>query len=214
MSTTDLPNRRKRQPIKFEEWFVVLNGCVPMVMMLLDAKQHRLGVDPIRASLHITGSLAIGTLLLTLAVTPVRILTGWKKAILYRRPLGLMAFIYALAHFSIFAVHDQQWDLPRIANELLHRRYLQIGLASLLLLLPLALTSTPAMVRRLGLSRWKCLHRMIYPASILAVIHYALQTKVDPYWRVGYVVLIVTLLGWRLWRWLIFYFPFETESPE
>ena len=178
---------------------MVLNGCVPLVMMLLDAKSHRLGVDPIRASLHITGSLAIGTLLLTLAVTPIRVLTGWKKAILYRRPLGLMAFVYAMAHVSIFAVHDQQWDLLAIKDELLQRRYLQIGLASLLLMLPLALTSTPAMIDRLGLSRWKKLHRLIYPASILAVIHYAMQTKADPYWRFGYIVLIVALLGWRLW---------------
>ena len=75
-----MPRHRKRQPIKFEEWFVVLNGCVPLVMMLLDAKHHRLGVDPIRASLHITGSLAIGTLLLTLVVTPVRVLTGMEES--------------------------------------------------------------------------------------------------------------------------------------
>ena len=179
---------------------MVLNGCVPLVMMLLDAKHHRLGVDPIRASLHITGSLAIGTLLLTLAVTPVRVLTGWKKAILYRRPLGLMSFVYAMAHVSIFAVHDQQWNLPAIRDELFQRRYLQIGLASLLLLLPLALTSTPEMISRLGLSRWKRLHRLIYLASILAVIHYAMQTKADPYWRAGYIVLIIALLGWRLWH--------------
>lgn len=195
-----MPRHRKRQPIKFEEWFVVLNGCVPLIMMLLDAKQHRLGVDPIRTSLHITGSLAIGMLLLTLVVSPVRVLTGWKKAILYRRPLGLMSFVYAMTHLSIFVAHDQQWDWSAILGELLQRRYLLIGLTSLLLLLPLALTSTPAMIGRLGLSRWKRLHQLIYPASILAVIHYALQTKAAPYWRVGYIVLIIALLGWRFWR--------------
>ena len=144
-----MPTRRKLQPIKLEEWFVVLNGCVPLVMMLLDAKHHRLGVDPIRASLHITGSLAIGTLLLTLAVTPVRVMTLWKKVILHRRPLGLMSFVYAMTHRSIFVAHDQQWDWSATLGELRQHRYSLICLISLL---PLALASTPTMIGRLGLS--------------------------------------------------------------
>lgn len=198
-----MKSRRKRKSVTFEEWFVVLNGCVPLVMMLLDAKNHRLGVDPIRASLHMTGSLAIGTLIMTLGVTPIRVLTGWKQAYLYRRPLGLMAFIYVIAHVSIFAVHDQQLNVAAIADELLQRRYLQIGLLSALLLVPLALTSTPAMMQRMGFARWKRLHQSIYLAAVLAVLHYALQSKTDPYWRIGYAGLLAMLLGWRLYRWVL-----------
>lgn len=191
---------RKRKSVTFEEWFVVLNGCVPLVLMMLDARHHRLGVDPIRASLHLTGSLAFGTLLMTLAITPLRLITRWKKAYLYRRPLGLMTFMYATAHFAIFAGYDQQWNFRMIMHEIQQRSYLQLGMASLLLMLPPALTSTPAMMARLGLKRWKRIHQLIYPATILALLHFLLQIKSDLAWRIGYVVLAVFLLGWRLVR--------------
>lgn len=170
-------------------------------MMLIDAQHHRLGVDPVRASLKMTGGLAIGTLILTLAMTPLQIIGGWKKTILYRRPLGLMAFFYAVAHASIFVVHDQELNTTSIVNELQQRRYLQIGTLAALMMVPLAMTSTPAMMKRLGLKRWKRLHRLIYPAAVLGVLHYALQSKADPYWRLGYIVLLTTLLAWRVHRW-------------
>lgn len=190
--------KSKRPPIIFEEWFVVLNGCLPIVIMLLDAQSHRLGVDPIRASLHITGSLAMTSLLLSLAVTPLRSLTGEKKLFLYRRPLGLMAFFYAVAHLAIFVGHDQQWNYAAIGQELMSRRYLQAGLASICLMVPLAITSTPTMVKRLSLARWKKLHRLVYAVAILAMIHYTMQSKANINWQVAYSVLLAVLLGWRL----------------
>ena len=190
--------KRQRPPVTFQEWFVVLNGCVPLVIMLLDAKNHRLGSDPIRTALHTTGSIAIGLLILSLAVTPIRKWTGWKTVFLYRRPLGLMAFFYAISHIAIYVVHDQERNFPAIGQELLHRRYLQAGLVSACLMLPLALTSTPAMMKRLGLARWKKLHRLVYPAAIFAVIHYFAQSKADIRWQIAYVFILGVLLGWRI----------------
>ena len=190
--------KRQRPPVTFQEWFVVLNGCVPLVIMLLDAKNHRLGSDPIRTALHTTGSIAIGLLILSLAITPIRSLTKWKKVFLFRRPLGLMAFYYAMAHIAIYVVHDQERNFAAIGQELLHRSYLQAGLVSACLLLPLALTSTPAMMKRLGLARWKKLHRLVYPSAILAVVHYFAQSKADIRWQIAYVVILGALLGWRI----------------
>jgi sulfoxide reductase heme-binding subunit YedZ len=190
--------KRKRPPVTFQEWFVVLNACVPLVIMLLDAKNHRLGSDPIRTTLHTTGSIAIGLLVLSLTITPIRKWTTWKTVILYRRPLGLMAFLYAMAHIAIYVVHDQERNFAAIGQELLQRRYLQAGLASACLLLPLAITSTPAMMKRLGLARWKKLHRLVYPAAIFAVVHYLAQSKADIRWQIAYVVVLGVLLGWRI----------------
>ncbi len=169
-------------------------------MLLLDAKSHRFGVDPIRAAIQTTGLLAIGFLVATLAVTPLRVITGWEGLFFCRRPLGLMAFFYSLAHVLIFIGYDQQWHWDQVASELLSRRYLQFGLATIVLLSPLAMTSTSTMLQRIGFGRWKKLHRLIYPAAIFAAVHFWLQSKANVRLQIGVMFVIVGLLAWRVWH--------------
>lgn len=206
MSTSNAANREskpsrnvpRRKPITFAEWFVVLNGVAPLVLLMIDAQKHQLGGDPIRNALHTTGSLALGILVLTLMITPLIRLMNWRGLAEYRRPLGLIAFFYALAHVSIYVGYDQGWKWQTAWEEICQRRYLQIGGVALLLLLPLAITSSTWWVDRLGFRRWKRLHRLIYPAAILAVAHYWLQSKADLWWQIGFAAAVGGLLLFRL----------------
>ncbi len=210
MSTTEqasqpalrMPNHTKRrQPVSFAEWFVVLNGMTPLVLLMYDSRMHFLGSDPIRNALHTTGALALGTLTLTLAITPIRRLSGWDWLVEYRRPLGLIAFFYGLAHVAVYVGYDQNWDWNAAWQEFCERRYLQFGGFALLLLVPLALTSSPWWVNRLSFRRWKLLHRLIYPAAILAVVHYWVQSKADLRWQIGFIAALSGLLVFRLIDW-------------
>lgn len=192
---------KRRQPITFAEWFVVLNGFAPLVLLMYDARMHHLGADPIRNALHTTGSLALGLLTITLAITPLRRLTGWDALVSYRRPLGLVTFFYALAHVAIYVGYDQGWKWKIAWEEICQRRYLQLGGIALVLLVPLAITSSPWWVKLLSYRRWKNLHRLIYPAAILAVAHYWVQSKADLRWQIGFVVAVGSLLLFRIVDW-------------
>ncbi len=191
----------RRKPITFAEWFVVLNGLAPLVLLMWDARRHYLGADPIRNALHTTGSLALGFLVLTLAITPLRRLTGWKSIVEYRRPLGLVAFFYGLAHIAVYVGYDQGWNWQAAWEEVYQRRYLQLGGLAILMLLPLALTSSAWWIQRLGFRRWKRLHRLIYPATILALAHYWLQSKSGLSWQIGFIAVVVCLMLFRVIDW-------------
>lgn len=203
MSNTDsrpirIRSGTKKPSVTFPEWFVVLNGCLPLVILAYDARYHQLGPDPIRNSLHTTGALGLLLLMMTLAVSPVRSLTGWNGIVLYRRSLGLVAFLYSLLHIGIYVVHDQAGEISTAWNEILSRRYLQVGLVAFGLLVPLAMTSTPTMVRWLGFRRWKILHRMAYLATALVIIHQYLQSRIDVRIPILLAVVLTMLLGFRL----------------
>ncbi len=192
--------RRRANGITFPEWFVVLNGCLPLVMLAYDARYHRLGPDPIHNALHTTGTIGLFLLVATLAVTPLQLMTGWNGILLYRRSLGLVAFLYSLLHIGIYVAHDQAGILRTAWNEVLTRRYLQIGAISFALLIPLALTSTPTMIRRLGFGRWKAVHRLSYLATVLAILHQYMQAKANVSQPLIFAVIVSTLLGYRLVR--------------
>jgi sulfoxide reductase heme-binding subunit YedZ len=160
-----------------------------------------LGPNPIETLLHTCGKTALNLLLLTLAVTPARILTGMTWLVALRRRLGLFAFFYATVHFSIYVGLDRQpWDWAALRTDLLERPYITLGFTALVLMLPLAATSTATMQRRLG-RRWKSLHRLVYPIGALAVTHYWWQAKRDPYESLLYVSVLAVLLGIRLLAW-------------
>ncbi len=125
-----------------------------------------LGADPVARLLHACGKTGLNFLLLTLLVTPVRRLTGWTNLVRLRRMLGLFAFFYLVAHFTVYLVLDQQLDYRSVLQDIVKRPYITIGFAALLLLIPLAVTSTNRMMRRLG-RRWQTLHRLIYVIAIL-----------------------------------------------
>lgn len=156
-----------------------------------------LGADPVREILHRCGKTALQLLLLTLLVTPLREITGWRDLVRLRRMLGLFAFFYALLHFTTYAWLDQGLDLHAIGEDILKRPYITIGLAALLLLVPLAVTSTDRMMRRLG-RRWTQLHRLVYLITLLGVWHFWWQVKKDIREPLAYALIFATLMAWRL----------------
>jgi sulfoxide reductase heme-binding subunit YedZ len=158
-----------------------------------------LGADPVRKVLGILGHSALNLLLITLGVTPLRQLSGNAQLVRVRRMLGLFAAAYALLHFLTYIGPFQGFSYGAIVKDLTKRPYITLGFAALVLLVPLAVTSTNAMMRRLG-RRWQRLHRLIYPIAILGVWHYWWQVKKDIREPLLYAAILALLLGWRLWR--------------
>ena len=161
--------------------------------------QPDLGADPAKLTLHVIGKTALNFLMITLMVTPVRQLTGYTHLLRLRRMLGLFAFFYALLHFTVYLWLDQYFDWLAIGQDIVKRPYITIGFAALLLLIPLAVTSTNKMMRRLG-RRWQKLHRLVYVITILGVWHYYWQVKKDVTEPLIYAGILAVLLGYRAVR--------------
>ena len=158
-----------------------------------------LGANPIEELLHRLGKWGLNFLLITLAVTPVQRLSGWNWLVRFRRMLGLFAFFYVLLHFLVYAGLDQRFAMGPILEDIAERPYITIGITALALLVPLAVTSTNAMMRRLG-RRWKQLHRLIYVIAVLGVWHFYWQVKLDTLEPTIYAAILAALLGYRAWR--------------
>jgi len=158
-----------------------------------------LGANPIEEFTHFTGTWALKFLLITLAVTPIRKLTGVNRVIQYRRMLGLYAFFYVLLHFLCYIVLDQFFDMGEIINDVLKRPYITLGFSGFLLLIPLAATSTKKMMILMG-KRWKQLHKLIYISATLAILHFLWLVKADIREPVIYGVIFVILLLARVFR--------------
>ncbi len=156
------------------------------------------GSEPIKESEHYTGKWALRFLLITLAITPALRITGQGWLIKYRRSFGLVAFTYACAHLSIYFGLDIElmWDF--LVEDVLDRTYITLGMTALLLLIPLALTSTKASIRRLGNKRWNALHRLIYISAVLACIHFYMAVKRDIREPLVYILILAALLIYRL----------------
>lgn len=157
-----------------------------------------LGANPAEFITRATGDWALRILLLTLALTPLRRLAGWNWVLRLRRMVGLFAFFYAILHFSSYVSFDHVFDIGAIASDIVKRPFITVGFVCLMLLLPLAITSTNAMVRRLGGRRWLQLHRLVYAVAPLAVLHYWWMVKRDLTQPIIYAVLLALLLGTRL----------------
>lgn len=158
---------------------VVVNGLVPAALLLWDALHNALGVNDVNFAIRTTGLVGLVMLMLTLLVTPLRILTGWATLIAARRALGLLTFFYLATHFAIFFVFDRAASVSSTIEEILTRTYLQIGTVALVLMAALALTSTDRMVTALGPRGWKRLHRLVYVIAVLGVVHFLLLVKSD-----------------------------------
>ncbi|MFC1892748.1 sulfite oxidase heme-binding subunit YedZ [Chloroflexota bacterium] len=169
----------------------------PLILLIWDFTQNNLTANPIREVQLRTGWAAISLLILSLACTPVNILTGFRQVLLLRRTLGIYAFFYALLHFVNFIGIDYSFNLALIREDLFEKRYAVVGFASFILLLPLAITSINRLRQRLG-KNWKRLHWLVYPAGILAVAHYIWQTKADIRLPIIYGGVLVILLAIRL----------------
>jgi methionine sulfoxide reductase heme-binding subunit len=158
-----------------------------------------LGPDPVKELEHECGKTALNLLLLTLAVTPVRELTSQPQLLRLRRMLGLFAFFYVVLHFTIYLVLDLELNFATLGADIAKRPYITIGFTALLLLIPLAVTSTNGMMRRLG-RRWQTLHRLIYVIAVLGVWHFYWQVKRDVREPLLYAGILALLLGYRLLR--------------
>lgn len=176
---------------------VILAGAGPLLMLSWDAWHGQLGANAVNNALHITGILSLVFLFLSLIVTPLRAVTGWNSLIAYRRAIGLYGFAYALLHLVIYVAFDRMGSIRSTVEEIFSRRFLTIGFIALALLLPLAVTSTNAMIRKLGPVRWKRLHRLAYVATILGVVHYYMLVKSDVRQPLAFAAALAPILGFR-----------------
>lgn len=177
---------------------VFILALVPFVRMAIHALTGGLGTNPIEEVTHRTGWWTLTFLMLTLAVTPARKLTGVGWLIKLRRMLGLYAFFYAFLHFSIYLGIDQFFAFNYILEDIMDRPYITVGFTAFLMLIPLAATSTKKMVKRLGGRRWNRLHRLVYVAAALGVLHFLWLVKADIREPALFGGVLVTLLGYRL----------------
>ncbi|HEX4456237.1 MAG TPA: ferric reductase-like transmembrane domain-containing protein [Kofleriaceae bacterium] len=183
---------------KLAKLIVIVNACVPAAILAWDALHHQLGVNEVNFAIRTTGLLGLVCLVSSLAITPLRWLTGWQQLIAIRRNLGVAGFMYIAVHFFIFFWWDRERSVSSTVHEIIDREYLWFGFGALLAMVPLAITSTDAMVSRLGARRWKTLHRLNYAIVLAGGIHYLLLVKSDL--RAPLVFLSVTgaLLGFRV----------------
>jgi sulfoxide reductase heme-binding subunit YedZ len=186
------------KPIVLLKRVIFAAALIPAAALVADAYRGELTANPIEYITHTTGDWAIRFLIITLAVTPIRRLTGWNPIIQIRRMLGLFAFFYATLHFLTWFVLDWFFDFRQMAKDVAMRPFITLGMATFVMLLALAVTSTKGSIRRLG-RRWTQLHRLIYVAACTALFHFWLARKtVVPQFQV-LLVAAVLLLGFRAW---------------
>ncbi len=186
-----------RRRIQLLQSGALLLGALPVTVLLVRAASGGLGANPIEEITHVTGEFALRFLLLALAVTPLRQLTGAAWIAPVRRTLGLICFGYATLHLATWVVLDQFFDWRLMLEDVLERRYIAVGFAAFLCLLPLAVTSTRAWVRRLG-RRWITLHRLAYVAAVLAILHFLWLVKADYASPIAHAAILGVLLGYRV----------------
>ena len=178
---------------------VMLACLAPALWLAVQAGAGWLGTKPVTEAIHQSGDWAVRFLLVSLAVTPLRHVAQWPQLISVRRMLGVTALGYALLHLGLYAV-QQSFDVVKIASEIVLRFYLTIGFVALMGLIVLGLTSTDAMIRRLGAQQWNALHKIVYGLAVLALVHFFLQSKLDVTQPVLMAGFFFWLMGFRLMR--------------
>ena len=171
----------------------------PAVFLLFGALNDDLGADPIEYILHTLGDWALRFLLLTLAITPIRQITANATCLRFRRMIGLFAFFYATMHFLVWFILDQSMMTELIVEDIIKRPYITVGFTAWLLLIPLAVTSTQSMIRRLG-KRWKKLHQLVYLVALLAILHFIWLVKADLLEPVIYLLTYLSLMSYRYFK--------------
>jgi sulfoxide reductase heme-binding subunit YedZ len=184
-------------------WALLLMGLLPFVGLVGLTLQDQLGANPTEYLTRATGDWTLRSLCVVLAVTPLRVWSGWPEWLRFRRMLGLLVYFYAVLHLACYAWFDMGLDWTDILADMPKRTFILVGFAAWLLLTAMALTSFNRAIRWLGAARWQMLHRSVYAVAVLAVLHF--------WWmRAGknnfvevlvYAVVLALLLGWRVWRW-------------
>jgi len=186
-------------PVRLPKRIAFLACLAPVALLVAQASLGQLGANPIDKVTDVTGTWTLRFLLLTLAVTPLRRLTGWNAAVRYRRMLGLFAFFYGCLHLLTYVVLDQFFAFDEIVKDVAKRPFITAGATGLLLMIPLAITSTAGWMRRLGGRRWQQLHRLAYVVAVAGVVHYYWLVKADTSRPVRYGLVLAVLLAARLW---------------
>jgi len=183
---------------RFHRQLFVFNGLLPALLILLDAWRGKLGANPVEFITRATGVLTLVFLVITLMVTPLRKIYGWNWLLKQRRLLGLYAFFYGVAHLLTYLAYDRDWQLQTVIGDVYKRPFIAIGMFSFALMIPLAVTSTNAMIKRLGGQRWAQLHRLTYYITIGGVLHYYIIVKSDITYPLIFAIVVAVLLGYRV----------------
>lgn len=182
----------------FPKIVVFINSLIPLVLLLWDLSRNRVGPNPLEFATRTTGMLTLVFLCLTLAITPLRKIFGINSLVKFRRMLGLFAFFYGSLHLLTYVWFDRQFKLLSTVQDIAQRPFILAGMTAFVLMLPLALTSTNRMVKRLGGKRWARLHRLVYFAGIAGVLHFWMLVKADTSLPLTFAFIVLFLLGYRL----------------
>ena len=183
---------------KWTKAVVFLLCLVPAGLLIWEAFTGNLGSNPTQFLEHATGDWTLRFVAITLCITPLRRLFKQPLLIRFRRMLGLFAFFYGCCHFAVYLTFDQIFDLHGIWADIAKRRYITVGFAGFVLMIPLAITSTAGWIRRMGGKRWAMLHRAIYATAVLGVIHFWWLVKSDVHVPLEYAAVFAALFGWRI----------------
>ena len=193
MSQTQLIRRVVKPAV-----FVAALG--PFGWLVYNAFFGDLGVNPVETITNHTGIWTLRFIVLTLALTPLRYVTGFNPFVLFRRMLGLFAFFYGSLHFMTYFILDHSLEFSGVWEDVVKRPYITAGFTAFVLMIPLALTSTQGWIRRLGGKRWNLLHRLVYITAMGAVLHYFWKVKLDTTNPLYYAAVVGVLLGARVWQ--------------
>ncbi len=182
----------------FHKQVLAINALLPVLLTVWDFNRNQLGANPVEFVTRASGVMALLFLVLTLLVTPLRRCFGLNMLLKLRRDLGLYSFYYAVAHFMTYAVFDRGLQLSSIAADTWRRPFIAVGMMAFLLMIPLAVTSTNAMIQRLGGKRWALLHRLTYLILVGGVVHYSMIVKSDLRWPLWFGFISLVLLGYRV----------------
>jgi methionine sulfoxide reductase heme-binding subunit len=204
--TTPVPTRTWRNPsndaVKRAKWALILIGLLPLARLVVGFLMNSLGANPIEFITRSTGTWTLVGLALTLSITPLRTLLNWPWLVRLRRTAGLLAFFYASMHFTTYIWFDRFFDLGDILKDIIKRPFITVGFAAFVLLIPLAVTSNNAIIKKLGAKLWQRIHYAVYLIAVLAVIHYWWLVKKDLTQPIIYAVVFALLLGLRVfWKW-------------
>ena len=195
---------------RFSKLVLFINSLVPLTLMFWDVYHEKVGANPVEFVTRTTGMLALVFLLLSLAVTPLRKITGANWLVKFRRMIGLFAFFYGFLHLLTYVAFDRYFNLKSIPADVVRRPFITIGMTAFFLMIPLAITSTDKMVKRLGGKRWNLLHKLVYLAGVAGVFHYWLLVKSDTRLPLTFAFVLALLLGYRV---LVRYSPPPSTQP-
>jgi methionine sulfoxide reductase heme-binding subunit len=182
----------------FPKLVVFVNSGIPLVLLLWDLYHKRVGPNPLDFATKTTGMLTLIFLSLTVAVTPLRKIFGVNSLVKVRRMLGLFAFFYGSLHLLTYVWFDRLFNFSSMAQDIVKRPFILVGMTAFILMVPLAITSTNRMVKRIGGKRWAKLHRLVYLAAIAAVVHFWMLVKADIRLPLTFAFILFFLLGYRL----------------